>query len=371
VSSLSLATAKKRFFDVLANTLRPKTVRTYSAHVESLLRFLRAHYPRIERLEQLRRRPHIEDWLRFLATRQPAYANVTRCARVQLLRRFFRDLQEWGWTRAPVADLITLQDAPPPDRYLPKPLSSEVDRAIQEGLRANNDLDARALLLARFTGVRIGELTRLERNCLSGGPHGWSIRVPLGKLHNERVVPVDEETRKLVEAIHAECAPRPAFVDPQTGHAIELLICTPSGTPLYGKRLRRRLKAIARSQGIHERVYPHRLRHTGHRTPDMTLRYADVSQDDLVRAYHKASRRIRQRYGQLTDRITQLADHARGRAETNLLAAFDDLIAQVQRARFDESDPATKKQLQRIAETMRRARAKLPTPPRGVAPSRD
>jgi integrase len=84
---------------------------------------------------------------------------------------------------------LRASDLPPFDRHLPKPLSPEIDALLQQALRAHEDLWAKALLLARWTGLRIGELTLLRRQCLIREPkQRLAIRVPLGKLHNERVM---------------------------------------------------------------------------------------------------------------------------------------------------------------------------------------
>ena len=59
-----------------------------------------------------------------------------------------------------------------------------------------DDTFARAgLTVMRGTGVRIGELLDLELDCIVDyGPAGSWLRVPLGKLNNERAVPLDQAT---------------------------------------------------------------------------------------------------------------------------------------------------------------------------------
>jgi integrase len=43
--------------------------------------------------------------------------------------------------------------------------------------------------------LRVGELRRLERQCVVDDNEGRHfLKVPLGKLHNERVVPLDADT---------------------------------------------------------------------------------------------------------------------------------------------------------------------------------
>jgi hypothetical protein len=51
------------------------------------------------------------------------------------------------------------------------------------------------LQLLRATGLRVGELLDLELDCLvDSASHGTWLRVPLGKLASERMVPLDEHT---------------------------------------------------------------------------------------------------------------------------------------------------------------------------------
>ena len=56
-----------------------------------------------------------------------------------------------------------------------------------------------ALLLTRVTGIRIGECIHLPLDCLRHvGPEQWALHVPLGKLHTERLVPLDAEGLRLL-----------------------------------------------------------------------------------------------------------------------------------------------------------------------------
>ena len=58
------------------------------------------------------------------------------------------------------------------------------------------------ILLMRRTGLRIGELRNLTLDCLEEDLYGnHFMKVPLGKLNNERVIPLDPET---VESLDPE-----------------------------------------------------------------------------------------------------------------------------------------------------------------------
>ena len=80
---------------------------------------------------------------------------------------------------------------------------ADADRRLTAALReSDNRRRADALLLARATGVRIGELIDLELDCVHEVPGaGAWLKVPLGKLDTERMVPLDPETVELIDRI--------------------------------------------------------------------------------------------------------------------------------------------------------------------------
>jgi integrase len=172
---------------------------------------------------------------------------------------------------------------------------------LQQHLRTQDDLPADVLLLLRHTGMRIGELLNLPTDALRhlGGAQ-WALHVPLGKLHTERWVPVDEQVRQLYARVlllrqkHA-LATHSNFLFPHQRHKTAYLI------------LRRALIKAAQQAGCSQRVTPHRLRHTfatemlragaslptvmrllGHKSITMTLRYVQITQNDLQREFRKA-----------------------------------------------------------------------------------
>lgn len=370
----------KRYLCVLRTTLRPMTVYHYRHHVESLIDFLQKHYPEVDSFDKLRRSPHIEGWLQHLMRVKPHLKNNTRRKFIRNVRRFFADIREWHWPNPPPPGLLSYEDFPPRDWYLPKPLPPEVDSLLMEGLQKDGGLLCLGLILLRRTGLRIGELCHLALDCLTKySENRYSIRVPLGKLHTEREIPVDAETAALVETIKKMRGHKPAFIDPETGHSIEFLICNPLGMARPRNKFLYKLKEIAKSLGISQNVYPHRLRHSfaselirygvslpavmkllGHNTLKMTLRYVQVTNEDLSKAYLQAIGKARQRYSGLkplppeagTDEFTQ------GSAEA-VSAAFEELVARVQRVRFDNPHFKKRKKLQRIVERLHRTQGEI------------
>lgn len=366
-----------RYLGALGVTLRPSTVGIYRYKLCAFLAFLRTHHPELRSGSALRRVPHIEGWLIHLAQRQPPYANATRRQSLLVTRRFLEDLHESGRSQAPPSGLIRPEDFPPRPRYLPRPLSPEVDRALIGALRAQDQRPCRALLLLRLAGLRIGELRALEQDCLVPGPGGcFTLRVPLGKLHSERVIPVSPEAAALVQALQRERGHPPAVKDPRTGRLVERLLATASGKAIDYMRLNRTLHAVAVSIGVSERVHPHRLRHTyatemlrngvslpalmkllGHRSLSMTLQYVDVSAEDLIREYSQACSKAREKYDGLKGvRIDNPLPGTLGTVDS----AFDELLARIQAIRFEHRDPRQRRKLQRLVERLRRAQRELP-----------
>jgi site-specific recombinase XerD len=379
MSSLNLTDALHRYLDIRAHTLRPSTIQADRDILTVWLRFLGTHHPPVTTIDQLNRST-MEDWLRDLATRRPPLKNSTRRTRIHCCRLFLQTISEWGWTQTPIEDLLRASDIPPLNRQLPKPISPDIDALLQHALEAQEDIHAKGLLLARWTGLRAGELTRLDRHCLIREPaQRYAIRVPLGKLHNERVIPVDTQTARLVELIRKQWGHRPATIDPETGEPVTLLICRPDGTHFTVASLRNRLIRLGRHLGIPDHLHPHRLRHTyatellrfgvsfpgvmkllGHRNPLMTLRYVEVNRDDLRQSYLRAVREARKRYPHVAEIIDRKSSADVPNALDDLDGTFTDLAAQVQAIRFNHPDPAKRKKLQRLVEVLRRAQKKLP-----------
>ena len=151
------------------------------------------------------------------------------------------DINEWGWVEAPGRRLIFPRDVPRLPRALPRYLPPDADRrADRRAPRLTNRLRADALLLARATGMRIGELIDLELDCVHEVPGaGAWLKVPLGKLDTERMVPLDHETVDLIDRIVGAPFPRPARAAPPHRPARRLPAHPPGPSGLRGRAARR------------------------------------------------------------------------------------------------------------------------------------
>lgn len=238
-------------------------------------------------------------------------SNKTRICYLLNLRHLFQGLAASGYAIQP--DLIGLDDLPTRPRALPRPLSTSEDQLLQQQLRRTDDLFANAMLLTRATGMRIGECVDLPIDCLRQlAPDQWALYVPIGKLHTDRMVPVDGDARRIVSRLIALRSLAPAA---QLANSEGLLLPRGGTHNSLCSTLRSALRALARQAGCSSRVTPHRLRHSfatemlrlgvslpalmqllGHKDISMTLRYVQVTQQDLQREFYAARQNTGTRY---------------------------------------------------------------------------
>src|SRR5260370_455799 len=170
--------------------VQPRTTQRYRGVARRFLAYLQTDFPQVLHLSELRRDPHLFGWFRRLCEHDPPLSNVTRRRYLLALRRLLVDLAFAGHPLQP--NLILTEDFPPRPEYLPRALSPEDDRQLQQELSRTNDLLSNALLLTRATGIRIGECIHLALDCLrSLGPNHWGLHVPLAKLPTDQLLPVD------------------------------------------------------------------------------------------------------------------------------------------------------------------------------------
>jgi integrase len=199
--------------------------------------------------------------------------------------------------------------------YLPRPLSRETDRLLLDRLRASDDRSAQAFLLLRLTGLRISELINLSPDCtVTTARNETFLKVPLGKMNNERLVPLCDEAIDIIGKLKTSQAPGPR--DP--GRLIGFK------GPVHNVywRLAVQFKRFTADITDQNRsITFHRLRHTyatslmsggvsivsimkllGHRRIEMSLRYAQVTPTHLRREYLAALDALELQYRPEADR---------------------------------------------------------------------
>jgi integrase len=318
-----------RYVTTISTTLRPTTVAGRTKALMVFFGYLAEHHPKVQRLSQIDRAAHIEPYLAWARNRpwrgpgrgHRAIGVVVYHQDIVDLRCFFQDITDWGWASAPRRRLLFLSDIPRLPEPMPRALPPDADRALMAAVAVLDDIFARTgLQLLRATGMRVGEMLDLELDCLIDfAGHGTWLKVPVGKLGTERMVPLEPATLAVIDAWMARRGEQRAIPHPRTGQPVNFLFLDHGIRPT-GFRLRQGLRQAVASAGLRSpggaplRVTPHTLRHTfgtslinggislpalmalmGHVTPEMTLRYAKLASPAIRAAYQDAMDKIRAR----------------------------------------------------------------------------
>ena len=321
-----------RYVQVRAAVLRPKSVESLVNDLLPFGEYLTARHLGVTCLRQLER-GHIEGYLAWNRTRpwrgQRAAAGQDRAisasvaqSAVLSLRNMLDDIAAWGWADAPPRRLVFAADVPRLDQPLPRALPPHVDAAIMNAVAGLDDPFARiGLTVLRGAGLRVGELLDLEvGSIIDYGPAGTWLKVPLGKLATERMVPLDAATLAALDEWAKNRGTHRPIPHPRTGVLTDFLF-TAHGRRPGATRLRNGLLAAAEAGGLRAPdgqalvVTCHQLRHTwatglanagmslqalmallGHVTPQMTIRYATLASPTLRAAYDEAMGKMRRQF---------------------------------------------------------------------------
>ena len=310
-----------RYLDQLAVSMRPATVDAADNTLRCFAGFIVEQHPELGGFADIKR-THVEGFKLFFvahltAIGRPPARNTIR-QRFGILRTFFDRIIEWDWDDAPMRIPIFTVDVPVADDPLPRFLDDVQAARLAAAAAIAAPFDRLVIELLSRTGMRAGELCSLESNALvelHGAP--W-MRIPVGKLHNDRYIPMHPNATRLLDEWLDEHPP-----------AGRLLLH--DGARLDRHRVGRIVARVAAVAGL-EHVHPHRLRHTfathaintgmrleaiatmlGHRSLRMTLTYARIANKTIADEYATASAKIDALYT-ATDpehRLQQLASEHR------------------------------------------------------------
>ena len=298
-----LGATMSRYLAQAATFLAPASVESADNAFRQLARWLLAHTA-VTAVDQIGR-DDIEDFKVWLAARPGngggrLSANSQR-QRLRMLRVFFERIIEWDWPDAPVRNPIIGGDIPPRPEPLPKFLDDRDAARLMAAARAATDPRDRLVVetLAR-TGLRAGELCELEADAVVEIGDGHWLRVPIGKLRNDRYVPLHPQLVELLAAWTAE--------NLEHIRAHRRLVADHRGI-LERHGLARIVRRVGRHAGV--KVHPHQLRHTlatqainrgmrleaiaallGHRSMEMTLTYARIADRVVADEYNAVSAQI-------------------------------------------------------------------------------
>jgi integrase len=289
------------YVEQLTVSHRPASVRSASQALRLFARYLTTSDPACRSVADIHR-GHIEAYKIALANRAGRKAPTLSASTIRhnlgQLRTFFERLVDWDHPDKPARVPIYAGDLPKADDPLPKFLDDPTAAKFMAALAIEVNRRRRLIveLLAR-TGMRVGELAALEDDAVYRVKDTYWLRIPVGKLHNDRNVPLHP---LLVGLIGDYRSWRGAS---STG----LLLGRNDGQPLDRYVIARAVDTVARRAGIGH-VHPHQLRHTlatqclnrgmsleaiaallGHRSPRMTLVYARISDTNVADQYFRAT----------------------------------------------------------------------------------
>ncbi|HXZ62554.1 MAG TPA: tyrosine-type recombinase/integrase [Acidimicrobiales bacterium] len=303
----NLAATSARYLEQIALSLRPSSVVVADIGLRLFCHYLTEEHPRTKTFKSVGRE-QIEGYKVALAKRRtqqgkPVTPNLRR-QRLGMLRTFFDRIIEWDWPEAPKRNPISLSDLPRPDEPLPKFLDDAQATRFARAVAAEADPLRRLVLeLLMRTGMRVGELCALESDAVVQIGEGYWIRVPVGKLHNDRYVPLHPTLLPLLDDWQA-----------RHRHNSLGLLLTNCGRPLNRHAVTRMVNRAGRRAGLGH-LHPHQLRHTlatqavnrgmrleaiaallGHRTLRMTIRYARIANRTVRDEYQAVTKKVEALY---------------------------------------------------------------------------
>jgi integrase len=295
------------YLDQVRLTSRPSTVKRDSRALRDLGMFLAKHAPTVAAVADIRR-THIEAYKKYLSGRRHHHRSpdvvglspVTVVNYLSGLSVFFDRLIEWGSPDAPAGPLLFRGDYPAVDDPLPRFLDDPAAAKLMRAARNHPDLLTRLVveLLAR-TGMRKSELLGLRLDAVVQIGSAYWLRIPVGKLRNDRYVPLHPDLKALIDTWLAK----------RRGLRSDLLLLN-RGRALTASVVDRMLSTLAEQAGIGH-VTAHQLRHTlgtqavnrgmsldaiamllGHRDLSMTKVYARIGDRTVADQYFAVTEKV-------------------------------------------------------------------------------
>jgi integrase/recombinase XerC len=184
-----LAETMLAYLDQITVSQRPNTVHAVEIDLRLFAGFLIGHDPGLAGAVDIER-SHVEAF-KVWQHAQPGTKGTIKAStfrrRIGMLRMFFIRIIEWDWPDAPSRVPIFFGDVPKRDEPLPRFLDDadyvKFMRALGEESRIHRRL---AIELLARTGMRVGELCDLEADAVTLIGDAYWLRIPVGKLHNDR-----------------------------------------------------------------------------------------------------------------------------------------------------------------------------------------
>ncbi|MGH2843755.1 MAG: tyrosine-type recombinase/integrase, partial [Solirubrobacteraceae bacterium] len=245
----------QNYIDQVRLSLRISTVESIERALREFATFIATTDPEVMCVADVRRR-HIEAFKVHLARRPSAKGGtlnrVTIAQHLGALRTCFERLSEWEGDDIPQGMLVFAGDFPIRDERLPRFIDDAAASKLLVAASCHADPFTRLSVefLAR-TGLRRGEFLALTVDSIVQIGSSFWLRVPLGKLHNDRYIPLHPQLKELLDEW---LAGRPADLRSE-------YLFVRNGRRIGGATLAKAVADVAEAAGI-ARVTPHQLRHT-------------------------------------------------------------------------------------------------------------
>ncbi len=304
-----------RYLTARRLTDRPTTVSKIDETLRCLITWLARTYPRLETFAEVTRDHMLEfaEALNAMPTTRAnrPYAENTRVRMLSCLSVFFQDVTAWQWEDVPRRPLLQNGDLPKRSQRVPRYIPDEELAPLMEAIRALKcPYQRTALIVARWSGARRGEIRRLSIDCLDQYPDGTPrLRIPVGKTKRERMIPLNEEAAKAIRSLQKRRKGERGFCDEQTGLITRYLFVNRgkllSVAYLFESPLRTACQVAGQVTADNKpTVSAHRFRHTvgtqltnrgaklrtvmsvlGHQSAQMALIYAQISDKEVLKDY--------------------------------------------------------------------------------------
>lgn len=314
----AIAAVMNRYLAERALVDRPSSVDQTRAALLRLSAWLTQTRPTLDELTALTRNDLLE-FLTWMGHQRklrhpdqplsPAYQRMV----IHQVTSFFRNTAQAGWDGVPIRSPLTTKDIPKTVKRVPRFIP---DTQLEPLMRAIAELECPlqrcALLVARWSGARRGEIRKLHLDCLDAYPDGTPrLRLAAGKSRKERVVPIHPQA---AEAIHEVVAirrqqPDRGIPDPDLGHEVRYLFLQHGRLASADYLFMRGLAVACERAGLltpsgKREIHPHRFRHTlgtqlgeqgariqtimkvlGHASASMSMTYMALSDPAVLADY--------------------------------------------------------------------------------------
>jgi integrase/recombinase XerD len=244
----------------------------------------------------------ITQYLSYLASAVPGARG--RQQHLAHLRLFFETCTREEWAAFPKKPLIVREDTPRRFRPAPRTIPEHVLHQLNQFVPSLPEPYRTMAIVIQETGLRVSELCTLPLDCLIEDQDGdWFLRHLQWKMKREHTIPItlelagviQEQQQRVVQEWEDQCS---------------VLFPNGNGKPVAKYLLSRALnrlaveKNICDSRGELFRFRMHDFRHTvatrmlrggvrqhhvqkylGHESPEMTMVYAEITDQDLKKAY--------------------------------------------------------------------------------------